>query len=89
MKVLHDNVLLTEDDAKETTTAGGLILSADITTGNKPARVVAMGLEVANKKEIAAGDKVYCNWSEAMPVEIDGKKMAIIKYEFIRLKVDG
>lgn len=89
MKVLHDNVLLMEDDVKETTTAAGLILSADITTGNKPARVVAMGLEVANKKEIAAGDKVYCNWSEAMPVEIDGVKMAVIKYEFIRMKVDG
>jgi co-chaperonin GroES (HSP10) len=89
MKVLHDNVLLTEDDAKETTTAGGLILSSEIQTGNKPARVIAMGNEIAQLQEIAAGDKVYCNWSEAMPVEIDGVKMAVIKYEFIRLKVDG
>jgi co-chaperonin GroES (HSP10) len=89
MKVLHDNVLLVEDDQKETTTTAGIILSSEITTGNKPARVIAMGLEVANKQEIAAGDKVYCNWSEAMPVEIDGTKMAVIKYEFIRLKVDS
>ena len=44
-RVLGDNVLVTErKEAGETQTAGGIILSGDLSTGNKPALVLAVGL---------------------------------------------
>lgn len=85
MKVLHDNVLVTEDTQKETTTAAGLILTTDITTGNKPARVISYGDEVEGLYPDA---KVYLKWSEAMPVELDGLKCAVVKFEHVKLIVD-
>lgn len=87
MKVLHDNVLVTEDTQKETTTAAGLILSADIQTGNKPGRVIAFGEELADSG-LYPDAKVYLKWSEAMPVELDGLKCGVVKYEHIKLIVD-
>jgi len=85
MRVLHDNVLVTEDTKKETTTAGGLILTTDITTGNKPARVISYGDEVEGLYPDA---KVYLKWSEAMPVELGGLKCAVVKFEHVKLIVD-
>lgn len=83
MIVLHDNVLVTEDKA-ETTTEAGLILTADVTTGNKPARVIAVGPQVDT---LIPGTKVYLKWSEAMPVELDGLKCAVVKYEHVKLVI--
>lgn len=88
MKVLHNNVLVTQDTAKEALTASGLILSSDVTTGNKPAKVIGMGIDVANKKELVAGATVYLDWSKALPVELDGVKCAVIDFEHIKLIVD-
>lgn len=88
MKVLHNNVLVTEDKQTETKTASGLILSADVTTGNKPAKVIGMGMDIALKKELVAGATVYLDWSKAMPVELDGIKCAIVDYEHVKLIVD-
>lgn len=85
MKVLHDNVLVTEDKQSETETTGGIILSADITTGNKPARVIAVGDDV---KDLEPNMKVYLKWSEAMPVELDGLQCGVIAVEHIKLIVD-
>jgi co-chaperonin GroES (HSP10) len=87
MKVLHDNVLVTEDTQKETTTAAGLILTTDITSGNKPARVIAFGDELV-ESGLYPDAKVYLKWSEAMPVELDGLKCGVVKYEHIKLIVD-
>lgn len=87
MKVLHDNVLVTEDNQKETTTAAGLILSAEITTGNKPGRVIAWGEEL-NDSGLFANAKVYLKWSECTPVELDGLKCGVVKFEHIKLIVD-
>jgi co-chaperonin GroES (HSP10) len=83
MIVLHDNVLVTEDKAEKTTEAG-LILTADVTTGNKPARVIAVGPQVDT---LIPGAKVYLKWSEAMPVELDGLKCAVVKYEHVKLVI--
>lgn len=85
MRVLHDNVLVTEDTQKETTTAAGLILTTDIVTGNKPARVIAVGPDVEG---LEPNMKVYLKWSEAMPVELDGLKCGVVKYEHIKLIVE-
>lgn len=87
MKVLHDNVLVVEDDQKETTTAAGLILSSDITTGNKPARVVAFGDDLKDSG-LYPEAKVYLKWSEAMPIELDGVKCGVIAFEHIKLIVE-
>lgn len=87
MKVLHDNVLVTEDTEKETKTESGLILTSDITTGNKPARVIAFSEDLSHT-DLYPNAKVYLKWSEAIPVEIDGLKCGIIKYEHIKLIVD-
>lgn len=83
MRVLHDNVLVTEETTKERVTESGLILSADIATGMKPAVVIACGEEVDLKPE----DKVYLDWKQAMPIELDGLKCGVIKFEHIKLVV--
>ena len=85
MQVLNNNVLVAQDTAKETTTASGLILTADTSTGQKPAIVVGMSLEIANKKTIKAGDKIYFDWSKAMAVTLDGQQCAVIDYDEIKL----
>lgn len=81
MRVLHDNVLVTQEEKKETTTASGLILSTDVTTGHKPAKVIAVGDDVP----IEPYTTVYLDWSKSMPVELDGVKCAVVKYEDIKL----
>ena len=87
MKVLHDNVLVTEDTTKEKKTESGLILTTDIETGNKPGIVVAVGDDVAEKGDIAPGDKIYLHWKNAMPVEIDGLKCGVVSYEDVKLVI--
>lgn len=84
MKVLHDNVLVTQDTQKERTTESGLILTTDVTTGHKPAIVIAVGEGVP----LVPKARVYLDWSKSMPVEVDGLKCAVIKYEDIKLIVD-
>jgi co-chaperonin GroES (HSP10) len=84
MRVLHDNVLVTEvKNEKETTTEGGIILTTDVSTGHKPALVIAVGEGV----DLSPRDKVYLDWSKAIAVEVDGLKCAVIKYEDIKLVV--
>jgi|TARA_R110002074_G_scaffold7486_2_gene31969 co-chaperonin GroES (HSP10) len=86
-RVLGDNVLVTErKEAGETQTAGGIILSGDLSTGNKPALVLAVGPDVTDVK---SGDVCYLKWSEAMPVELEGVKCGIIAQEFIKMVVDA
>ena len=83
MRVLHDNVLVTEKAQGEKQLESGLILSADISTGMKPAVVIASGEEVDLQPE----DTVYLDWKQAMPIEIDGLKCGVIKFEHIKLVV--
>lgn len=84
MKVLHDNVLVTEDTRKERTTESGLILTSDTTTGHKPAIVIAVGDDVP----LVPKARVYLDWSKAMAVELDGLKCGVVKYEDVKLIVD-
>ena len=73
-----DYVLIAQTEApkKETT----IILSTDITTGMKPAKVIAVGDKVEN---IVVNSMVYPIWGDAKPVTIDGTEMALIKEESI------
>lgn len=84
MKVLHNNVLVTQADVEQTT-SGGIILSTDVTSGNKPAVVIAFGDAVTGLNQKS---KVFLDWSKSMPVEIDGLKCAVIDYQHIKLIVE-
>lgn len=83
MLVLHDNVLVTELK-EENKTESGLILSASVATGHKPAVVIGVGPGVDT---LVPSQKVYLDWSKAMPVELDGVKCAVVKYEDVKLVV--
>jgi co-chaperonin GroES (HSP10) len=85
MKVLGDNVLVTEAKAEETT-AGGIILQNDIATGNKPAVVIShSGSENVIMAGILPEQKVYLDWTKAFAVELDGIKCAVVDVEHIKL----
>jgi co-chaperonin GroES (HSP10) len=84
MKVLHNNVLVTQAHVEQKT-SGGIILSGDVTSGNKLAVVIATGETIT---DLPPKSKVYLDWSKSMPVEIDGLKCAVIDYAFIKLKVE-
>lgn len=84
MKVLHNNVLVTQAEA-ETTTSGGIILQNDISSGNKPAVIIAYGDDVQGLQQ---ENKVFLDWSKSMPVEIDGLKCAVIDFNHIKLIIE-
>lgn len=88
MRVLGNNVLVTQAE-QETTSAGGIILQSEIATGNKPAIVIAYGNgEEVTKMQLVAENKVYLDWSKSMPVELDGLKCAVIDCFHIKLIVE-
>jgi co-chaperonin GroES (HSP10) len=84
MKMLHNNVLLTEAE-QSTTTAGGIILTADIDKAVKPGVVLSVSESVASiLPELVVGAEVYLDWKESMPVTIDGQKAAIVDAKNIK-----
>lgn len=87
MKVLGNNILVTTAAAEEQT-SGGIILQSDISTGNKPAIVVATSgsLAIADAG-LFPKQKVYLDWTKAFAVELDGVKCAVVDVEFVKLIV--
>lgn len=85
MKMLQGNVLVTEVE-KETTTAGGIILTdpGKLDKATQPGLILAISPEVQELGTINQGDQVYLSWPEAQPVNVDGKKAAIIHYKHIK-----
>jgi len=85
MRVLGNNVLVSEAK-KEETTAGGIILQNDIATGHKPAVVIATGNgEEVVEAALQPKDKIYLDWSKALAVELDGVKCAVVDIEHVKL----
>lgn len=82
MIVLNKFVVVKEIAVADTELASGIILSGDITTGNKPAEVVDVGLGCGY---IVPGIKVILDWTKAMPFENDGVKLAVVAYEHIKV----
>ena len=81
MKMLGNNVLVTEVQ-KEATTAGGIILSADVKqTASEPGIILSVGPEATHLNK---GDTVYLSWDKSMPVRIGGQDAAIIAAEHIK-----
>tara|TARA_B110000967_G_C18848087_1_gene543088 strand:+ start:1093 stop:1359 length:267 start_codon:yes stop_codon:yes gene_type:complete len=85
MKMLGGYVLVTEVE-KETTTAGGIILSDPdrVDKATQPALVLVISPDVQEEGLVEVGDQVHLKWSEAQPVNVDGKKAAIIHYSHIK-----
>ena len=85
MKMLQGNVLVTEVE-KEATTAGGIILTdpSKLDKATQPGLVLAICPEVHELGTVQPGDQVYLTWPESQPVNVDGKKAAIIHYSHIK-----
>ena len=83
--MLGGYVLVTEVE-KETTTAGGIILSDPdrVDKATQPALVLVISPDVQEEGLVEVGDQVHLKWSEAQPVNVDGKKAAIIHYSHIK-----
>ena len=85
MKMLQGNVLVTEVE-KEKTTSGGIILTdpSKLDKSTQPGIVLAISPEVEEMGTVNPGDQVYLTWTESQPVNVDGKKAAIIHYKHIK-----
>jgi len=81
MKMLADNVLITEVPT-ESQSAGGIILTESIDNSSKPGLVLSVG-SGANGS-IKTGQRVFLEWDKAMPVNVEGNAAVIIKSEYIR-----
>ena len=83
--MLQGNVLVTEVE-KETTTAGGIILTdpSKLDKATQPGLVLAISPEVQELGTINQGDQVYLTWTESQPINVDGKKAAIVHYSHIK-----
>jgi len=81
MKMLADNVLVTEVPTEEKS-SGGIILTESIDNASKPGLVLAVG-SGANGL-IKSGQRVFLEWDKAMPVNVEGKAAVIIKSEYVR-----
>jgi len=88
MKMLSNNVLVTEIE-KETKTAGGIILTdpGNVDKAVQPALVLAVSPAIHAEGEIKQGDEVYLEWPKSMPINVDGKKAAIIDRLYIKAVV--
>lgn len=81
IKMLGNNVLITETQ-KEKTTASGIILTESIDNASKPALVLAVSTSALDK--VKTGDRVFVDWPEAMPVNVEGNAAAIIDADHIK-----
>ena len=95
MKMLGNNVLVTEVQ-KEATTAGGIILTEAIDKGSKPGLVVAIGDYIQQDNanpdnedtKVKPGQRVFLDWSKSLPVNIDNKAAVIIDIEHIKAVIN-
>lgn len=79
MKLLRNNVLVTQAQHEEVST-GGIILTGSIESGVKPAVVLEVGPDVIG---VGEGDKVYLHWNKGMAITHEGEQAAIISEEHI------
>ena len=69
------NNLLLREIKQKLKTDSGIILQSEVSTGNKPAYVEAVGAEC---KEIQPGDTIYCDWKQAIAVTVDGNQGVLL-----------
>ena len=81
MKMLADNVLVTEVPTEEKS-SGGIILTESIDNASKPGLVLSVG-SGANGS-IKRGQRVFLDWSKSMPVNVEGNAAVIVHSEHVR-----
>ena len=74
VKPLNKKVYIAEN-ARETTSNSGIILSGKGLGNMATATVLAIGPDVS---EVAVGDEIYVYWNKASIVKIEGKERAVI-----------
>jgi co-chaperonin GroES (HSP10) len=80
IQMIGEQVLVTAAP-KETTTEGGIILSAEVkATAAEPGVLLAVGPEATH---LNGGDTVYLSWDKSMPVRIKGESAGIVSAEHI------
>lgn len=84
MKALKHFVVVAEV-ATERKTESGLIITADLVTGARPAKVIDVG-PLVNGIEI--GDVVAIKWGEALAVSEGSNQLAVIHEEYVCAKFD-
>ncbi len=77
----RDNLLIAElkgKEKKETTTEGGIILSADV-DDSKPAPPPGLVINVGpDVKYIKSNDIVFVDWSKGIVVDVDDDRQGVI-----------
>ena len=81
MKMLSDNVLITEVPIEEKS-SGGIILTESIDNASKPGLVLSVG-SGANA-QLKKGQRVFLDWSKSMPVNVEGNAAVIVHSEHVR-----
>ena len=83
MRLLKNYCLVAEIE-KEQKTEGGIILSSDalLDKSHQPGLLVAKGPNA--NPDLTVGDRVYLQWSEAMPITHEGNAGVIVSDEFIK-----
>lgn len=79
MKALKDKIVVGEV-AEEKTTSAGIILTQNVESGARPAKVVDVGPDVTVCK---VGDSIAIKWGEALAVTENGQQYAIIAEEHV------
>lgn len=85
MRMLKNNVLVTQAEREEKTESG-IFLGEVKESGVKPAVILATGPAVV---DVNVGDTVYLHWGKGMAVKIEGNDAAIISEEFIEAVIDS
>jgi co-chaperonin GroES (HSP10) len=84
MKALKDFVVVAEV-ATERRTDSGLIITADLATGAKPAKIIDVGPLV---NDLQIGDVVAIKWGEALAVSEGSNQLAVIHQNYVCAKFD-
>ena len=83
IKMLGEQVLVAAAP-KETTTSGGIILSAEVKqTASEPGVILSVG-PASSASHLSKGDTVYLSWDKSMPVRIQGQDAVIVAAEHIK-----
>lgn len=85
MVLLGNNVLLAEAP-KDQLSAGGIIITGNISKASKPALILQVGDSVPI--HVRANKKAYIDWSEALAVEYKGIPAAIVPATAIKAVFD-
>ena len=79
MTPTYDNVFVTQVERK-TTTASGIILTGEVESGLKPAKILAVGPDCYVSK---VGDVCYVKWGDTAPITEQGVQGAVISEKLI------